>query len=285
MNTEKNSSISRAVADVLGERTRPQVPSLVLLKPGSVGAPVFMAHGIGDTVSGLARLASHIEVSQPIYGMQAKGLDGILDGTDEPLDRIEDMAAFHVTAIRQLQPRGPYFLVGYSLGGLVTVEMARHLSADGEKIGLLALVDSYPHRKYAPLGSRARVLTRLAKARIAALLRTNPGRHGLKNRGVNASNPLPLDEPTSRALPRVRDYQVRAWNKYRPEPYSGKVKFVKAKVSSFLPDDPEGTWGRLVEKLEIDTVPGNHLEMLTTHAQDVGEVLSRYIREAASGGI
>jgi acetoacetyl-CoA synthetase len=240
-----------------------------------------MPHGIGDTVSGLARLASQIEISQPIYGMQAKGLDGI----DEPLDRIEEMAAFHVAAIRQLQPRGPYFLVGYSLGGLVTVEMARKLSGDGEKIGLLALVDSYPHRKYAPFGTHVRVLTRLAKARISALLRTDANRRRLNHGAANASNPLPLNESTTQARRRVKEYQVRAWNEYRPQPYSGEVKFVKAAVSSFLPDDPVGTWGRLVENLEIVTVPGNHLEMLTTHAQDVGEALSRYIREAASRGV
>jgi acetoacetyl-CoA synthetase len=281
MSTEKNFPPTGTVAAVPEKGTRTGLLSLVMLKAGSGAAPVFMAHGIGDTASGLARLASQIEVSQPIYGMQAKGLDGI----NEPLDRIEDMAAFHVAAIRQFQPCGPYFLVGYSLGGLVTVEMARHLSADGEKIGLLALVDSYPHRKYASLGPRARVVTRLAKARIAAMLRSNPDRHGLQDSGANASNPLSLDEPGRRALPRVREYQVRAWNRYRPQPYSGKVKFVKAAVSSFLPDDPDGTWGRLVENLEIVTVPGNHLEMLTAHAQDVAEVLSRYITEAASRGL
>jgi thioesterase domain-containing protein len=242
-----------------------------------------MAHGIGDTVGGLARLASQIAVPHPIYGMQAKGLDGVLDGTDEPLDRIEAMAAFHVGAIRQLQPRGPYFLIGYSLGGLVTVEMARRLSEEGEEIGLLALVDAYPHRKYASLGPRVRVIMRLAKARMAALWRTNAKRRGLKEDKrdeATSSNPLPVDEL---AVKRVREGQVLAWKNYRPQPYSGKVRFVKAAVSSFLPDDPEGTWGPLVENLKIVTVPGTHLEMLTTHAQDVAEVLSRFITEAASG--
>ena len=262
------------------KESRAEGASLVLLKAGSVAAPIFMAHGIGDTVSGLARLASQIEVSQPIYGMQAKGLDGI----DEPLDRIEDMAEFHVEAIRRLQPRGPYFLIGYSLGGLVTVEMARRLSGDGEKIGLLALVDSYPHRKYASFGVRARVLLRLAKARLAALLGTNAKRREFNDDAANAGDRLALDESTSRALPRVRQHQVRALKNYRPRPYAGKVKFVKAAVSSFLPDDPEGLWGPLVEDLEIVTVPGNHLEMLTAHAQDVAEVLSRYAREAAAYG-
>ena len=250
----------------------------MLLKPGGVGAPIFMAHGIGDTVNGLVRLANLTQVANPIYGMQAKGLDGI----NEPLDRIEDMAAFHVAAIRQLQPRGPYFLIGYSLGGLVTVEMGRRLLEKGEKPALLALVDAYPHRKYAPFAARIRVILRLAKARTAALFRTNMN-HVSKDSGANESNLLSLDESLSRALPRVREHQVRAWKNYRPQRYAGKVKFVKAVVSSFLPDDPEGTWGPLLENLEIVTVPGNHLEMLTTHANDVAKVLSRFITEAASG--
>ncbi len=237
-----------------------------------------MAPGIGDTVSGLARLASAIENPHPIYGLQARGLDGI----EEPLDRIEDMAEFHVEAMRQLQPRGPYSLIGYSLGGLVTVEIARRLSGDGEKIGLLALVDAYPHRKYAPFGPRARVVMRLAKARISALWRPKANERELENGEGEASDPVSLEGPPAQALRRVRQGQLRAWRSYRPQRYEGEVKFVKAAVSSFLPDDPGAVWGPLVEKLEIETVPGNHLEMLTARSQEVAAVLSRYLSEAAS---
>jgi thioesterase domain-containing protein len=89
-------------------------------------------------VLGLFQLVEKLESAHPIYGMQAGGIDGV----DEPLRSVEAMAQFHLEAIKQLQPHGPYFLIGYSLGGLVVLEIAQRLSAGGEKIALLALVES-----------------------------------------------------------------------------------------------------------------------------------------------
>ena len=64
--------------------------------------------------------------------------------TDEaPLTSLEEMAARYLRDIRRFQPVGPYHLGGYSLGGVLAAEMARQLHADGERVGLLALFDTY----------------------------------------------------------------------------------------------------------------------------------------------
>jgi len=81
---------------------------------------------------------------------------------EEPLDRIEDMAQYSLDAVRQVQPHGPYFLIGFSLGGLITLEMAQQLMAQGEKIGLLAMLDSYPNMRSLSLVQRTRLATRMA---------------------------------------------------------------------------------------------------------------------------
>ena len=73
------------------------------------------------------------------------------------------MAEFHLNAIREVQPDGPYALMGYSLGGLVALEMAQHLSKDGEKVALLAMLDAYPHMRHLSLGQRMRLTARQAK--------------------------------------------------------------------------------------------------------------------------
>ena len=75
--------------------------------------------------------------TQPVYGLQAKGLDG-----GEPLKTIEEMAAHYVKEIRELHPHGPYFMGGLSFGGIVAFEMARQLTAVGQKVGLLAVLDT-----------------------------------------------------------------------------------------------------------------------------------------------
>ena len=116
-----------ALAALLEQPTTPRFPTLVLLKPGTEKPPVFVAHGLGGSVMDFFQPVKHIETDHPIYGMQARGIDGL----DEPLARIEDMAEFYLHAIRKMQPRGPYVLAGYSLGGLVALEMAQQQKRAG----------------------------------------------------------------------------------------------------------------------------------------------------------
>jgi len=52
------------------------------------------------------------------------------------------MAAHYIEEIKTVQPEGPYFIGGYSFGGLVAFEMARQLRAQGQEIALLALFDT-----------------------------------------------------------------------------------------------------------------------------------------------
>lgn len=232
--------------------------ALILLKAGSESPPIFMAHGLGGTVNDLCQLASQLRIHQPIYGVEEKEIDG----RDAPLQRIEAIAESHLEAIRQIQPHGPYFLIGYSLGGLVLLEIARRLSEAGEQIALLALLDSYPYRSYLALGQRVRLLMRLARLRVASVLGAS-GRHG-----------------TSAQLQHAKNCQFQAWQNYRPHFYEGKISFVKAASSTFLPDDPGAIWGSLTRRIEVETVPGDHLGMLTTNSEAVARILSRYLDKA-----
>jgi acetoacetyl-CoA synthetase len=73
------------------------------------------------------------------------------------------MARFHVEALRHIQPRGPYFLAGFSFGGLVAFEMAQMLTAAGEEVASLSLLDSFPHTKFWPLRARIASWRQLVK--------------------------------------------------------------------------------------------------------------------------
>ena len=89
-----------ALAALLEQTLSPRLPSLVQLKPGMPDKPVFAAHGLGGSAMEFFQVVKHIETPQAIYGLQAQGTDGM----DEPLERIEDMAQFHLDAIREVQP-------------------------------------------------------------------------------------------------------------------------------------------------------------------------------------
>ncbi|MGO9087690.1 MAG: alpha/beta fold hydrolase [Candidatus Sulfotelmatobacter sp.] len=257
-----------ALAALLEQPAAPRFPALVLLKAGTENPPVFIAHGLGGSVMDFFQPVRHIETGHPIYGMQARGIDGL----DEPLERIEDMAQFHLDAIKKLQPRGPYVLVGYSLGGLVVLEMAQRLAAEGEKVALLAMLDAYPHISYLSLGQRVLLIARQA-------------RRGLQSLGsLRGSAPYqtPAGVSLTAAMQRVRDSAYLALSRYRPRLYHGKIRFVRAEISSAFPDDAAAVWGKLAEKFEVETVPGDHLGIIATHFEKLASVLSRYLTEAFS---
>jgi thioesterase domain-containing protein/acyl carrier protein len=255
-----------ALAALLEQPTTPRFPTLVLLKPGAGNPPVFIAHGLGGSVIDFFQPVRHIATDHPLYGMQVRGIDGL----DEPLERIEDMAEFYLDAIKKLQPRGPYLLVGYSLGGLVVLEMAQRLLADGEKVALLAMLDAYPHIRYLSLGQRVRLIARQGRR----------GLHSLGNLNGSAPYQPPAGVSLTSAMQRVRDSAYLALTRYRPRFYPGKIKFVRAEISSAFPDDAAAVWAPLAEEFDVETVPGDHLGMIATHYESLASLLSRYLYEA-----
>ena len=270
-----------ALAEVLDQPGPLRVPPLLLLKAGTEYPPIFIAHGLGDTVFDLFPMVEKMETTHPIYGMQARGIDGI----EEPLGSVEEMAQFHLEAIKQLQTHGPYFLIGYSLGGLVALEIAQRLSAVGEKVALLALVDSYPHRNQLGFTQNVLLSFRLAKRRIflpkASPLRGTRAEPSGRVDG-NASFGSPSPESMRRIMQRMRDSAYLALKRYRPQYYAGRIEFVKPEISTDFPDNPASVWSRLAERFEVETIPGDHWSMLTTEFEKLGWVLSGYLREASA---
>jgi thioesterase domain-containing protein/acyl carrier protein len=258
-----------ALAALLEQPTTPRVPPLVQLKSGSGQPPVFIAHGLGGSVMDFYQIVKHIQTPHAIHGMQAKGIDGV----EEPFDRIEDMARYSLDAVRQLQPHGPYLLIGFSLGGLVTLEMAQQLIAEGETIGLLAMLDSYPHVSQLTRGQRARLSTRQTWRRVARKLQWL---------GVSPPYQTTVEVSPSPALQHFRDISYLALERYQPRFYPGKINFVRAAIPTDFPADPVAVWSNLAQELELNTVPGDHLGIMTTHFESLASVISSYLRDATS---
>ncbi|MGW2836667.1 amino acid adenylation domain-containing protein [Streptomyces sp. NPDC001493] len=99
--------------------------------------PLFCVHpgtGVGWSYAGLTR---HLGEDQPLYALQARALS-------EPGYRprtVEEMADDYLERIRQVQPWGPYRLLGWSFGGIVAHTMAVRLREAGQRVELLALMD------------------------------------------------------------------------------------------------------------------------------------------------
>ena len=258
---------------LLDLRSTPELSPLVLLKSGIRDASLFIASGLGGGPAEFFQLVEHIHTPHGIYGLQPKGIEGF----DSPCESIEEMADFNLNAIFRFQPNGPYFLAGYSLGGLVALEMARTLNAKGHAVALLAMMDSYPDINFLATGQRLRLVAQRTKERALNFVRPRATR--IRLGGLPSQDAISTFAP---AFERVREAAFKALRCYKPNYYPGAVTFVRAAEVTEFPKDPTAIWCQLVGKFEVETVPGDHLGMLTTHYEKLASVLNRSLKAAAN---
>lgn len=272
------------LAERLGSRT-PAAGSrhLVRLAEGPAGArPIFVVHPIGGHVYFYRPLALALAPVCPVIGIQALGIDG----EAPPLETVEGMADHYIRAIREVASRGPYRLAGSSFGGVVAFAMARALTAAGDRVELLALVDS-PGPGLLPAGfaSDAEILAYLlAKgipdpAQLARLrgLSAEDQLHEFVRCGGAADRLSPgatVDAVRHfLALYRANYEALRA---YRAPAYDGAAVFFRAtEPDGVNPPSLERAWRARVRALEVVTVGGNHTTMnLPPHVTRIAEHLA-----------
>ena len=113
--------------------------SLVLLKAGGNKIPLYIVHGVNSHVLQFHKLAINLDPNQPVYGLQARGINGL----DEPLNSIEAMASYYIAEIINKNPDGPFAIAGLSFGGIVAYEMNKQLINMGKQVKFLGLFDTY----------------------------------------------------------------------------------------------------------------------------------------------
>lgn len=132
-------ALSRIVEDFTGEHPNPLAVMLPLrVAKNHQQKPLFCIHPVIGFSIGFSGLLRHLDTTIPVYGLQSRGLDGALDLPNS----IEEVAADYCEQIRSIQPHGPYRVLGRSMGGLIGHCIAERLLREGEKIALLALIDS-----------------------------------------------------------------------------------------------------------------------------------------------
>jgi acetoacetyl-CoA synthetase len=316
MTTVYDAPTVMALAQVIAEQSRPVASCLVLLKPGAQAEPLFIAHGLGGSVMELRQVANAIDTGRPVYGIEARGLDG----NAEPFDNIEDMARFYIEAIRQVQPHGPYLLAGFSFGGLVALEMAQLLSRENETVQFLALLDSFPHTRYWPLRSRfaswrqlasflrsggavsrlvdyhrdvirtksagGAVLYLISRAWRAAKLSFNIFRLGAWLQRFADLPEAPQSSARAVALPtaveRVQRAGEIAYRKYRPRFYDSEITFIKAQNEMRIPFDANLLWGKLARKVTVQAIATDHQNLVRASAASLAAQLTMSLRASSN---
>jgi amino acid adenylation domain-containing protein len=115
---------------------------IVPMQSGANKMPLFCVHPMGGGILCYHELARHLGQEYTVYGIRAVGLLG-----KAPLNSIEKIAQHYLSQLLEIQTDGPFFLVGWSAGGLIALEMAHQLRKRHDKIGLLGLIDTFPPKQ------------------------------------------------------------------------------------------------------------------------------------------
>jgi len=229
------------------EGWKPSWSSIVSVRTSGYKRPFFCVHGVGGNVIGFRALVNYFDPERPFYALQPQGLDG----EQNCLSTVEEMAGHFISELRRVHPKGPYYLGGYSFGGVVAYEMARQLSAMGDTVGLLALLDTYATNMK---GDVASFFKALFSSRRKELPRTV--RAALRKKVTSNLNRVRLPEH----IRRVHQACDAAANRYALRPYSGKVTLFRAvEMSLRSSDDSYSAWSTFAGGgVEVHEIVGNH---------------------------
>jgi aspartate racemase len=272
--------------------------SLVMIQGGDKRTPFFCVHAVGGNVLEYHDLARLLGPDQPFYGLQAKGLDG----KEEPHTSIREMAAAYLKEMREIQPEGPYLLGGRSSGGTIAFEMACQLAAVGEKVALLAMLDTYPAGYFKLLPNSGSLRQR--GSRYGQKLRTHAGNlrqlnpveqlayvvRKLKYAPEKAKHKLyrrayklyeRIGRPLPPALKNIEQINFAAVKDYTPQTYAGDVTLFLAPDLTGDYDLHDG-WRELVEgRIEVHDITGNHIDIVKEpHVRVLAEKLSGCLERA-----
>ena len=277
-------------------------PVVTLASHGDL-LPLFCLHPVGGDVRCYFDVARKMDPDRPVHALRARGLDR----NTQPQSSMREMVADYLDCIRDIQPEGPYFLCGWSTGGIFAYELARCLQERGESIGLLALLDSPTPDIFGAvdLEDHAKFLYDLVDfSKWFTGSEIDVSYEELKAQGLEESLSTVLREAKrsrvlapgasvddlGRQIAVCREH-VRILMQYKPAPSSFPVQLLYPADTSVLAEASRRRltkdlgWREILsDGLSLREVPGHHFSMmLGENAAALGNLLEECIRRSDEG--
>ncbi len=289
-----------SLAQLLAQETTQLTHSpLIPIQSQGNKTPFFAIHPIGGNVLCYANLAHYLGTDQPCYGLQALGLQE----TEKPVGSIEEMARVYIQAIQTIQASGPYYLGGWSMGGVIAFEMAQQLSAQGQTVALLTLIDSYSPILLNSVNNEENY----SESRLEEINESlNIVYSFVRDLTGMFNQPIPFSEDelshltpdellahfltwskqTNVLPPELGEPQIKHWfavfqtNRkalfnYSPKAYSGKTIFFGAEDSALK----NPGWHGIINNLESQWISGDHYSLIKNPI--LAEKLNSYLQQVA----
>lgn len=251
--------------------------------------PFFLVAGMFGNVLNLRHLAGLIGRERPFYAIQARGLRG----DEQPHEDFVEAAADYLEEIRRVQPEGPYFLGGFSGGGITAYEVAQQLRAAGDEVGLLAMLDTPLPRSPDQLAGVDKVkihLQRLARRGPGYLVDWVKTRVEWELRKRTQSQEEAGSRPYEFRSQEIEAAFYRALGRYEIEPFPHPVLLFRPAPGELydlgagrrVDDEREfyyedNGWHHYVPEVSVHEVPGDHDSMVL---EPNVRVLAAHLREA-----
>ncbi len=258
-------TVAKLAALIRDEGWTPPWATLVPICTAGSKPPLFLVHPIGGNIIQFRSIVACFDGDQPVYGIQARGLDG----KEAVATSVEEMAADYIRAIRSVQSSGPYCIGGFSAGGVVAYEMARQLRDAGDETAALIFLDTQIGSPD-DIGAASSEFTMMERWRRLVLLNLRAIRQtgwkdfaGLKVRNWRMSFHM---WAYGKGIGRLNTWEafILAMRRYQPEPYEGNAVLFRAKNELVDYPDPTFGWGPLIQgRLEIFETEGDHDNFLS----------------------
>ncbi|MFE9355076.1 type I polyketide synthase [Streptomyces olivaceoviridis] len=264
---------------------------LLPLRTEGTATPLFCLHPGAGVSWRYTGLLPHLGGDQPVYGVQALGLDG----TRPPATDAAAMVGAYLDLVREVQPHGPYRLLGWSYGGFVAHAMACALQEAGERVELLAMLDApQPHgTTYDPETAERQVAALLSRvAGLPLAPGAAPEVESVLDRIDAALAADPASSPVTRAeaaaIAAVMRNNLRIAPQFAPGRFRGDVLFFSAAQEpatefsgdlAVQPGKADG-WRPYVDgTLHDHQVPCGHYEMTEPEPiARIGETVAKALR-------
>ncbi len=266
---------------------------LVTLKAGGSRPGFFCVHPVGGHVLCYSDLARAMAQEQPFHGLQSPACEH-----PEPSQlRLEALAARYVEAVRTVQPQGPFLLGGWSLGGVLAFEMARQLTASGERVPAVALFDTRPpsNGSGAPPADvdalvagfwRDLVLRSGRQVDVLGIEGLDAQQRLLRMAEVAAQHHLlPLGTDAALVERHLRAFAAhrQAERLYAPQAWPGRVVLYQAEQAAGSSAAGTGWEPLATQGVELCPVPGDHYSMLRPpHVAFLARRLQSFLDSAAA---
>jgi amino acid adenylation domain-containing protein len=258
---------------------RAGVGAVVSFQRGGAAPELFCIGGLGGNPLGIRRLALELGAEQPVHGLYNPNFDA------RSVLSIEELARELFEEMRRVQPRGPYYLSGFSAGGVIAFEVARMLRAAGEEVPLLVMLDAY-NPKLPRWSARERIslfLTMCDEAGVSYAWRRLRARLEFK---------LELAQLRlfGRRIGAPDDFFgmqaafVLALARYVPRNYDGNVLLLRAAPGTASDVDyrthESNGWRPLVRgELTVVNLGCRHEDVLRDHVAEVAHIMRRALRD------